>query len=102
MATIKYLRRENVDIDQNVMDLGGRILCEPPSIPVNLSLEYIARFTEDYTDNVSLLAEYVMSDNAVVYATIGKKFTDEELERHDLVTTLGITFGCGQRVVSYQ
>lgn len=101
IAAGRYFRSLNTDVDSDVIDFGGRLIWEPPVIPANLSIEYMARFSEEYTYQTSLLAEYIIDENMILYATFGKAFEDDDLERNDLFTTLGISFGCGRQITSY-
>lgn len=101
IAAGRYSRRLNADVDPDAVDIGGRLVWEPVAVPVNLSIEYMSRFADEYTYQTSLLAEYIIDDDMILYATLGKAFEDENLERNDLFTTLGISFGCGRQIRNF-
>lgn len=87
------------DKDDNVFDLGGRIIWQPEKSSVSLSAEYLRRFGDQEDDRIVGVVEYDINETYSVFASYGKTFEESFNGNDDLVALFGINIGLGKAPV---
>ena len=97
LGVARYLYDDFDDAGDNLVDLGGRVIWNPVSNPLSLSLEYLRRFGDDGDDRIVGIAQYKFDETYSIFASFGKTFEEDFTGNDDLVTFLGLNIGLGKK-----
>lgn len=97
LGVAKYLYDDFDDAGDSLVDLGGRVVWNPVSNPLSLSLEYLRRFGDDGDDRIVGIAQYKFDETYSIFASFGKTFEEDFTGNDDLVTFLGLNIGLGKK-----
>jgi hypothetical protein len=98
LGVVRYLdNRRSIDADA-VWEFGARGIWQARA-KLALSAEWLGRSGDDDPGSrIVGVAEYAVTDSVFLYASFGRDF-EERGVRHNLVSTIGLTFGLGKRPI---
>lgn len=97
LGVARYLYDDFDDAGDSLVDLGGRVIWNPVSNPLSLSLEYLRRFGDDGDDRIVGIAQYKFDETYSIFASFGKTFEEDFTGNDDLVAFLGLNIGLGKK-----
>lgn len=95
LVSARYIYDE-IEENDHLFDLGGRMIWEHPTFGVKFSGEYMQRFGDGSDERIVAMLEYPVNDTYSVFASYGKTFENDFIGDDDLVAILGVNIGWGQ------